>query len=101
MRKRPQNDKSSFFKVIVIKTLAPLLGLFSFGILTKRKVNDRLVPLICVLAPILSYILSANSEKLFGGYKISIEILLINGLITFAGLWVISKRGELTNTGKN
>src|SRR5687768_9086107 len=97
------NERSVIDAVLNIAgyTYGPLLGLFSFGILTKRKVNDKMVPLICVLAPILSYILSANSERLFGGYKISIEILLINGLITFAGLWVISKRGELANGSEN
>ena len=97
------NERSVIDAVLNIAgyTYGPLLGLFSFGILTKRKVNDKMVPLICVLAPILSYILSANSERLFGGYKISIEILLINGLITFAGLWVISKRGELANSLEN
>jgi Na+/proline symporter len=87
------NERSVIDAVLNIAgyTYGPLLGLFSFGILTKRKVNDRMVPLVCVLAPILSYILSVNSEKLFGGYKISIEILVINGLITFAGLWLVSK----------
>jgi Na+/proline symporter len=96
------NERSVIDAVLNIAgyTYGPLLGLFSFGILTKRKVNDKMVPLICVLAPILSYILSANSERLFGGYKFSIEILLINGLITFAGLWIVSKEGEVGNTEK-
>jgi Na+/proline symporter len=96
------NERSVIDAVLNIAgyTYGPLLGLFSFGILTKRKVKDKLVPVICVLAPILSYILSLNSERLFGGYKISLEILVINGLITFAGLWLVSKRGELANTGR-
>ena len=96
------NERSVIDAVLNIAgyTYGPLLGLFSFGILTKRKVNDKMVPLICVLAPILSYILSANSERLFGGYKFSIEILLINGLITFAGLWIVSKEGEVANTAR-
>ncbi|HZB15092.1 MAG TPA: sodium:solute symporter [Chryseolinea sp.] len=95
------NERSVIDAVLNIAgyTYGPLLGLFSFGILTKRKVKDQLVPVICVLAPILSYILSLNSERLFGGYKISLEILVINGLITFAGLWLVSKRGELANRG--
>jgi hypothetical protein len=49
-----------------------------------------------VISPILSYLISANAERLFGGYKISIEILIINGLITFMGLWLVSKRQEET-----
>ena len=87
------NERSVIDAVLNIAgyTYGPLLGLFSFGILTKRQVNDKLVPVVCVIAPILSYILSLNSESLFGGYKIGIEILLINGLITFAGLWLVSK----------
>lgn len=86
------NERSVIDAVLNIAgyTYGPLLGLFSFGILTKRKVKDKLVPFICILSPILSYLLSSNSEKLFGGYKISIEILLINGIITFAGLWLVS-----------
>ncbi|WP_276368614.1 sodium:solute symporter [Chryseolinea sp. H1M3-3] len=88
------NERSVIDAVLNIAgyTYGPLLGLFSFGVLTKRVVNDKLVPLICVISPILSYLVSLNSEKLFGGYKISLEILIINGLITFIGLWIISKR---------
>ncbi len=88
------NERSVIDAVLNIAgyTYGPLLGLFSFGVLTKRVVNDKLVPLICVISPILSYLISLNAEKLFGGYKISLEILIINGLITFIGLWIISKR---------
>jgi hypothetical protein len=73
-------------------TYGPLLGLFSFGVFTTRQVRDRLVPLVCVVAPILSYILSLNSVAWFSGYVFGIEILIVNGLITFAGLWVISRK---------
>lgn len=88
------NERSVIDAVLTIAgyTYGPLLGLFSFGILTKRQVNDKLVPLICVIAPILSYLISLNSEKLLGGYKIGLEILLVNGLVTFAGLWLVSKK---------
>ncbi len=76
-------------------TYGPLLGLFSFGLFTKRQVRDRLVPLVCVLSPVLSYIISSNSATWFNGYVISIEILIINGAITFLGLWLISaKKGK-------
>ncbi len=73
-------------------TYGPLLGLFTFGIFTSRKVTGKLVPVVCLISPVLSYVLSINSVKWFSGYKISIEILIINGLITFLGLWLISKK---------
>lgn len=87
------NERSVIDAVLNIAgyTYGPLLGLFSFGVLTKRKVKDKLVPFICVISPIISYLFSLNAEKFFGGYKVSIEILIINGLITFAGLWLISR----------
>ena len=87
------NEKSVIDAVLTVAgyTYGPLLGLFSFGILTKRQVNGIAVPLICILSPILSYVLSANSMEWFSGYKIGIEILIINGLITFTGLWIVSK----------
>ena len=76
-------------------TYGPLLGLFSFGVLTTRHVRDKLVPVVCVISPALSYILSLNSSNWFGGYIIGIEILIVNGLITFAGLWVVSRKAAV------
>jgi SSS family transporter len=73
-------------------TYGPLLGLFSFGIFTDRKVIGKYVPMVCLISPVISYFLSRNSPELFHGYKIGIEILIINGLITFAGLWTVSRR---------
>jgi SSS family transporter len=73
-------------------TYGPLLGLFSFGILTERKVIGKMVPIVCLISPVISYLLSKNSAELFSGYKIGIEILIINGMITFAGLWSFSRR---------
>jgi hypothetical protein len=66
-----------------------LLGLFAFGAFTKRSVNDRLVPIICIAAPIITYALNENSVEWFNGYKFGFERLIINGLITFAGLWFL------------
>ncbi len=71
-------------------TYGPLLGLFFFGILCRRRPNDRLVPLICVLSPLLCLILSTHSESWFGGYRIGFELLLINALFTAAGLFLAS-----------
>ena len=71
-------------------TYGPLLGLFAFGILTKRLVKDRFVPLVGLLSPVLTYIVNANSEAWFGGYKFGFELLLLNGLIMFTGLLLLS-----------
>jgi Na+/proline symporter len=71
-------------------TYGPLLGLFSFGLFTHRKVRDKLVPIVCVLSPVLSYLISMNSKEWMGGYVFSFEILIVNGLLTFIGLWIIS-----------
>ena len=69
-------------------TYGPLLGLFFFGILTRRRVRDRWVPVICLLAPVLCYVLAAHSEAWFGGYRIGFELLLINAALTWLGLWL-------------
>jgi SSS family transporter len=86
------NEKSVIDAVLNVAgyTYGPLLGLFSFGVFTKWKVKGILVPLVCVVSPLLSYLLSSNSVNWFNGYKIGIEILIINGLITFVGLFLIS-----------
>lgn len=71
-------------------TYGPLLGLFAFGLFTKRAVRDKLVPAVCVLSPLISYWISSNSADWFDGYKFGIEILVVNGLITFLGLACVS-----------
>jgi SSS family transporter len=73
-------------------TYGPLLGLFAYGILMRRSVNDKWIAVVCVLAPLISWMLSANSEKWFGGYQIGFELLIINGALTFIGLHTISKQ---------
>ncbi|NII23631.1 sodium:solute symporter [Pseudoflavitalea sp. X16] len=73
-------------------TYGPLLGLFSFGILTKRVVEDKFVPIICVLAPVICYILDKYQKQLLGSFEIGLELLIINGLLTFTGLLIISKK---------
>ncbi|MDB5222046.1 MAG: sodium:solute symporter [Chitinophagaceae bacterium] len=72
-------------------TYGPLLGLFSFGILTKRKVIDKFVPVVCVLAPVICFFLDRFQKDIFGKYEIGLELLIINGLLTFIGLYLISK----------
>lgn len=93
---REVNERSVIDAVLGIATYTygPLLGLFSFGIFTKLQVKDRYVPIVCVLSPILCYILSIYSPAMFNGYKLGLEVLLINGILTFIGLALISKKGE-------
>jgi len=74
-------------------TYGPLLGLFFFGILTRRRLHDGpAVVLVSLASPVLCYLLSRNAPHWFGGYQIGLELLLINGLITYAGLWALSTR---------
>ena len=73
-------------------TYGPILGLFAFGIFTKWKVRGKYVGIVAVVAPILCYILQQNSERWFGGYKFSYELLIVNALITFIGLVLLIKR---------
>ncbi len=91
------NEKSVIDAVLNVAgyTYGPLLGLFTFGLFTKNHLKGIGVAVVCVLSPILSYLLSLNSERLFSGYKIGLEILVINGALTFLGLWLISKRNEV------
>lgn len=73
-------------------TYGPLLGLFAFGMLTARMPNDRLVPLVTIGAPVLCAILEYNQAYLLGAYRLGLELLLINGILVFAGLYAISRR---------
>jgi len=94
------NDSSvvnAVFKVAGF-TYGPLLGLFAFGLLNKLKVKDKLVPLICILAPFISIVLNYNSEKWFNGFQFGFEILLINALLTMLGLWLISIKNHVRIT---
>jgi hypothetical protein len=74
-------------------TYGPLLGLFAFGLLTRRQTNDRLVPYVCVASPILCYLLDVSIGTLTG-YRFGYELLMINGLLTFCGLWAGSVTGK-------
>ena len=95
-------------------TYGPLLGLFMFGIFTKRKLRESLVPVVCIIVPLICFLLKLLSEtgkpagsplqkfvyqfndsghNLLGGYNIGIELLIINGLLTYLGLLMISKKG--------
>ncbi|MEO0895240.1 MAG: sodium:solute symporter [Bacteroidota bacterium] len=69
-------------------TYGPLLGLYAFGLYTKWQVKDRLVPLVTIICPLLSYAIHYYSPTLIG-YTFGFEILILNGLLTFIGLWLI------------
>ena len=73
-------------------TYGPLLGLYSFGFFIDRDVVDKLTPAICIASPILTFFINMYSEELFFGYKFGFELLIINGLITFIGLFIFSER---------
>jgi Na+/proline symporter len=73
-------------------TYGPLLGLFAFGMLTKRVVKDRYVLFVCIAAPVVSYFLNLYSKQLFSGLTFGFLILAVNGLLTFIGLWLISEK---------
>lgn len=91
---REINSRSIIDKILELAgyTYGPLLGLFGFGILTKQSLpNSWFVAIVCLASPILCYILQIYAPQFLGGYQIGIEVLLINGIITFLGLAAISK----------
>jgi len=73
-------------------TYGPLLGLYAFGMFTKLETNDKFVPLIAIISPIITYILNIFSQQLFNGYQFGFELLILNGLITFLGLFLFKPR---------
>ena len=102
-------------------TYGPLLGLFAFGIFSKREINDRMALPVCLLAPLLilgvdlvnnmewyqpqlnlsgQWVenVKAFSQSAFGSFKIGYELLIYNGILTFLGLWVISKKSASVKT---
>jgi SSS family transporter len=70
-------------------TYGPLLGLFAFGLFTRRRVKDAWVPLICLICPVLCYVLNDKSAEWLHGYKFGFELLILNGLLTALGLWLV------------
>lgn len=81
--------------VLCSYTYGPLLGLFAFGLLTRKQTNDRLVPYIAVLAPLLCFAVDTLCSQLLG-YKFGYELLMLNGFLTFAGLWMAGKENRWT-----
>ncbi|WP_207432640.1 sodium:solute symporter [Sabulibacter ruber] len=94
---RLYNDESIIATLFTLVgyTYGPLLGMYSFGLLTTRKVRDGVVPLLGGLSPVLTYIISANSAEWFWGYQFGFEVLLLNGLLMFLGLWLFSAKNQI------
>ncbi|MBR6494178.1 MAG: sodium:solute symporter, partial [Prevotella sp.] len=80
-------------------TYGPLLGLFAFALLTRKNntqhptPNTRLVPYIAVASPIICLMID-NATRHFLGYQFGYELLMLNGLLTFVGLWMISQKNQ-------
>lgn len=94
-------DNGSLIQTLLVVagyTYGPLLALFSFGIFTRRSVNHTLVPVICLLSPVLCYILKTHEQKWLGGYTIGTELLIINGAIAFILLLLSSRKNNPDDT---
>jgi SSS family transporter len=93
-----KNDNAIIDTILMIAgyTYGPLLGLFAFGLYTKRKTRDNLTPIISLVAPVICYILSMNSKAWFGGYEFGYELLGVNGLLVFLLLLAFSKKDTAT-----
>ena len=88
------NDNSVVEMVFKIAsyTYGPLLGLYAFGLFMKSKtVHDKLVPIVCIIAPALCLFINLNSKRFFGDYIIGNELIILNGFLTYLGLIIISK----------
>ena len=78
--------------IVASYTYGPILGLFAFGIFTRKAVIDKYIPLVAVLSPVLCFILDENSQKWFNGYSFSYELLILNAFFTFIGLLLLTKK---------
>lgn len=91
-------DNGSLIQTLLViagYTYGPLLALFAFGILTKRQTNEIFVPIICIAAPVICYILKTNEKAWLGGYVIGTELLIINAGLTFILLFCLSKKAQV------
>ncbi|MCX6240189.1 MAG: sodium:solute symporter [Bacteroidetes bacterium] len=93
---RAINDRAVIDKLFTVAgyTYGPLLGLYAFGLFTRKQVKDKLVPFIAMISPVICYLLSRYSVLIFSGYKFGFELLILNGFITFAGLFFISRKNS-------
>jgi hypothetical protein len=75
-------------------TYGPLLALFGFGLLSKRQLNRKWLVAPCLVGPLLTYFISENSSRWFNGYTFGFELLLLNGLLVYLGLWFVSTKSK-------
>ena len=73
-------------------TYGPLVALYVLGLYSKVTFREHLVPIVCICAPAITYIISTNSEQIFGGYKMGFEVAFVNVVITLIGLMLIKER---------
>jgi len=88
----PKTDLINLILTLASYTYGPLLGIFFLGIFTKRTLKEPIVPFICLIVPVLCYFIHLNSAKWLNGYNFGYEMLILNGLLTFIGLLIISKK---------
>ena len=90
---RAINDRAVIDKLFTIAgyTYGPLLGLYAFGLFTKFQVKDRWVPLIAIISPVLCYLISTYDQLLLNGYNFGFELLILNGIFTALGLFIVRK----------
>ncbi|MBU2650000.1 MAG: sodium:solute symporter [Bacteroidetes bacterium] len=93
---RAINDQSVISKLFTLAgyTYGPLLGIYAFGLFTRYNVKDRWVPVIAIISPVLCYVISIFDQDILSGYNFGFELLILNGLITFAGLLIIRRRNS-------
>lgn len=84
--------------ILASYTYGPILGIFAFGIFTKKKVRDKYVPLVALISPIICFILDKNSKAWFNGYEFSYELLIMNSLVTIIGLSMLTIRKQTTES---
>lgn len=81
--------------ILASYTYGPILGMFVFGIFSKRRVSDRYVPLVALLSPVICYVIDANSKAWFNGYEFSHDRLILNALLTIVGLLFLTQKNTL------
>lgn len=79
-------------------TYGPLLGLFAFGLISKKRARDKMIPILAIAAPVVTFIINKYSQELLFGYKFGYELLLINGLIMYISLYLFSKKQNKQNS---
>jgi Na+/pantothenate symporter len=90
------NQKAIIDTILMLAgyTYGPLLGLFAIGLFTKISFKDSLVPIVCVLAPIVTYLLANHCIKHVCAYEIGNELIVINALITILGLMLVRRKTQ-------